>query len=96
MARVVHGSVQCQISTEWLRNSRGKSGESFVTVAAIVGAAAGFGIVLWKIGGRGAVTRSVFAVATVTCILVGNTMRSIRYAGGEASAQQRQLRWWVW
>jgi len=49
----------------------GKSGGSFVTVAAIVCAAAALGIVLWKIGRRGAVTRFVFAVATVTCILVG-------------------------
>ncbi len=49
----------------------GNRGGCFVTVAAIVCAAAVFGIVLWKIGGRGAVTRSVFAVATVTCILVG-------------------------
>lgn len=50
----------------------GKSGGSFVTAAAIVCAAAALGIVLWKIGKRGAVTRSVFAVATVTCILVGH------------------------
>ncbi len=52
----------------------GKSGGSsgnFVTVAAIVCAAAVLGIVLWKVGRRATDTRFVFAVASVTCILVG-------------------------
>jgi len=49
----------------------GKGGGSFVTVAAIACGAAVLGIVLWKIGRRGTVTRFVFAVATVTGILVG-------------------------
>ena len=47
------------------------SGGNFVTVAALGCAAGVFGIVLWKIGWRGEVTRCVFAVASVTCILVG-------------------------
>ncbi|HEY6304670.1 MAG TPA: glycosyltransferase family 87 protein [Terriglobales bacterium] len=49
----------------------GKSGGSFVTVAIIVCAAAALGIVLWKVGRRATDTRFVFAVASVTCILVG-------------------------
>ena len=49
----------------------GNSGGSFVTVAAIVCAAAVLGIVLWKVGRRATDTRLVFAVASATCILVG-------------------------
>ena len=49
----------------------GKSGGNSVTVAAIVCSAAALGIVLWEIRRRGGGTRFVFAVASVTCILVG-------------------------
>jgi hypothetical protein len=49
----------------------GKSSGTAFTVGAIVGVAAVLGIVLWKIGRRGAVSRCVFAAASVTCILVG-------------------------
>ncbi len=49
----------------------GKSGGSFVSVTAIVCAAAVLGIVLWKAGRRQAGIRFVYAVASVTCILVG-------------------------
>jgi hypothetical protein len=49
----------------------GKSGGSSVTVAAIVCATAALGIVLWKVGRRATDARFVFAVAIVTCILVG-------------------------
>jgi hypothetical protein len=54
-----------------LAGKSGGSGESFVTVAAIVCAASALGIVLWQVGRRATDTRFVFAVASVTCILVG-------------------------
>ena len=49
----------------------GKGGGSSATVAAIGCATAVLGIVLWKVGRRATGTRFVFAVASVTCILVG-------------------------
>lgn len=49
----------------------GKSDGSFVHVAAIVCGATTLGVVLWKVWKRKAGTRFVFAVASVTCILVG-------------------------
>ena len=71
-----HGATGTQIAA--MPNLRGliaelagKSGGSFVTVAAIVCAAAALGIVLWKVGRRATDIRFVFAVASVTCILVG-------------------------
>ncbi|MGD0509610.1 MAG: glycosyltransferase family 87 protein [Terriglobales bacterium] len=49
----------------------GKSGGSSVTVTAIVCATAVLGVVLWKVGRRATDGRFLFAVASVTCILVG-------------------------
>ena len=54
-----------------LAGKSGGSGGSFVTVVAIVCATAALGMVLWKVGRRATDTRFVFAVASVTCILVG-------------------------
>ena len=53
-----------------LAGGSGGSGGSFVTVAAIVGAAAVLGMVLWKVWRRGTGTRFMIAAAIVTCILV--------------------------
>ena len=71
-----HGAAGTRIAA--MPNFRGliaelaeKSGGSSATVAAIGCAAVVLGIVLWKVGRRATGTRFAFAVASVTCILVG-------------------------
>lgn len=49
----------------------GKSGGTFVKVAALACGAAVLAVVLWKLWKREAGIRFTFAVATVTCLLVG-------------------------